>query len=137
MELRAALRHLSGRVGRGRGAPTLPLLVSTPSQASLGRAGAHGGRGGGGGQPPAGSLLPGYPGGLRTGLGMGSERFLRPRNSRGSAHCGGGARGFLEGECCAPGSGSAGKSEPGQEAGGCGRVPGRDARPWVPLGPFH
>lgn len=72
-----------------------------------------------------------YPGGLRTGLGTGSERFLRPRDPRGSAHWRRGS-GVLEGECGAPGSGSAGKSEPGQEAGGCGRVPDRDSRPCGP-----
>lgn len=127
-------RHLPGRVGRGRGAPTLPPLVSTPSQASLGRAGAHGGRGGGGGQPPAGSFLPGHPGGLRTGLGTGSERFLGPA-PRGVRHTvaeglGGFGRGVRRARL-----GVSGKVRAGP---GGGRVRTRpDARPWVPLGPFH
>ena len=125
------MRHLPGRAGRGRGAPTL-LRVGLHAQSS--QLGARRGArrlGGGGGQPLADSLLPGYPGGLRTGLGTGSERFLRPCDTRGSAHWRRGS-GVLEGECGAHGSGSAGKSEPGQEAGGCGRVPGRHSRPCGP-----
>lgn len=46
---------------------------------------------------PAGSRSPGYLGGLRTGLGTGSERLLRPRGPPSSVHCGGGARGFGRG----------------------------------------
>lgn len=134
MELGGCVAPPSGGLAGGVGSDRAPVGLQAQSGPGAGAPEAAAAVAVVEGSPRRLFLAEGHPGGLRTGLGTGSERFLGPATHEVRHTVAEGLEGVLEGSAGAP---RLEVSEEVRAGPGGGRVRTRpDARPWVPRGPF-